>query len=120
MLPKHRKPTIPGEILWEEFLKPLEISQSDFAKHLGGTWTQPKLSAIIRGKRGITEIIALDFADALGTSCEFWINLQNDLNLWKAKQHRKKIKRFPKIKVMAPKTPRKKLKTRPKSKPTIN
>jgi len=58
MLPTHRRPISPGKILLEEFLIPLEISQSDFAKHLGGSWTQPKLSAVISGKRSITEEIA--------------------------------------------------------------
>jgi addiction module HigA family antidote len=91
MLPKNRKPTSPGKILLEEFLIPLGISQSEFALHLGGTWTQPKLSAIIHGKRTITEEIALDFADALGTSPEFWIGLQSDVHLWEANQNRKKI-----------------------------
>lgn len=94
MLPTNRKPTSPGKILREEFLIPLEISQSEFANHLGGTWTQPKLSAIIHGKRSITEEIALDFADALGTSPEFWIGLQSDVHLWEANQHREKITRF--------------------------
>jgi|GEM_PF-1214858 len=91
MLPTHRKPTSPGKILLEEFLMPLMISQREFALHLGGSWTQPKLSAIIHGKRSITEDIALDFADAFGTSPEFWMGLQADINLWEAKQKRKKI-----------------------------
>jgi len=91
MLPKRRKPTSPGKILLEEFLIPLEISQSEFALHLKGSWTQPKLSAIIHGKRSITEAIALDFADALGTSPEFWIGLQSDVHLWEASQKRRKI-----------------------------
>jgi len=94
MLPTHRKPTLPGKILWEEFLIPLDITQAEFALHLGGSWTQPKLSAIIRGKRSITEKIALDFADALGTSPEFWIGLQTDIRLWEAKQKRNKISRI--------------------------
>jgi antitoxin HigA-1 len=94
MLPTHRKPTAPGKILLEEFLLPLGISQSDFAKHLGGSWTQPKLSAIISGKRSITEEIALDFADALGTTPEFWIGLQMDIYLWEASQKHKKIARI--------------------------
>jgi antitoxin HigA-1 len=98
MLPKYRKPIHPGEILWDEFLSPMGISQSEFVRHLGGTWTQPKLSSIVCGKRAITETIALDFADALGTSPEFWINLQIDTNLWKAKKGRRKIRRFPKFK----------------------
>lgn len=94
MLPTHRKPTSPGKILFEEFLVPLNITQSEFALHLGGSWNQPKLSAIIHGKRSITEDIALDFADALGTSPEFWMGLQTDVNLWEAKQKRKKIAPF--------------------------
>ena len=98
MLPKHRKPITPGEILWEEFLQPMEISQVEFVAHLGGTWTQPKLSAIITGNRAITEAIALDLADALGTSPEFWINLQKDVNLWEAQHRHKRIKIFPKFK----------------------
>ena len=98
MLPTRRKPTSPGKILLEEFLEPLGISQIDFADHLGGTWTQPKLSAIIRGKRSITEDIALDLADALGTSPEFWIGLQSDVNLWQAARKRKRIRLF-KVKV---------------------
>lgn len=91
MLPKYRKPTAPGKILLEEFLIPLGISQLDFVKHLDGSWTQPKLSAIINGRRSITEEIALDFADALGTSPEFWMGLQTDIHLWEAAQKRKKI-----------------------------
>lgn len=94
MLPTHRKPTSPGKILLEEFLEPLGISQSAFADHLGGSWTQPKLSAIIHGKRSITEQIALDFSDALGTSPEFWIGLQSDVHLWEANQNRTKISRI--------------------------
>ena len=95
MLPTHRKPTLPGKILSEEFLIPLGISQSNFAEHLSGTWTQPKLSAIINGSRAITEEIALDLSDALGTSPEFWIGLQSDVNLWEAAQKHKKIRRLP-------------------------
>lgn len=94
MLPTRRKPTHPGEILLEEFLLPLGISQAEFVEHLGGTWTQPKLSAIISGRRAITEGVALDFADALGTSAEFWIGLQADVNLWEASQRRTRVKRI--------------------------
>ncbi len=97
MLPNERKPTSPGEILLEEFLLPLEISQTDFVYHLGKSWTQPKLSAVIRGKRAVTIPIALDFADALGTSPEFWINLQNNVNLWEEMLKRKKVRRLPKL-----------------------
>ncbi len=95
MLPKNRRPSHPGEILRDEFLTPLGISQKQFAAHLGGTWTQPKLSAIISGKRAITEIIALDFADAFGTTAEFWLHLQSNYDLWIAMQSHKKIPMLP-------------------------
>ncbi len=89
MLPKHRPPTHPGEILLEEFLRPLNLSQEQFAKYLGGSWTQPKVSEIINKKRRVTEAIALDFADVSGTSAEFWMNLQNRYDLWFARlEHR--------------------------------
>ena len=76
-MPTHRKPTLPGKILLEEFLILLGISQSEFALHLGETW----VSALIHGKRSITEEIAADLAAALGTSPEFWTGLQTDVNL---------------------------------------
>lgn len=91
MLPKNRKPTHPGKILLDHFLKPMGISQSQFVKHLGGAWTAPKINEIIKGKRGITEQTALDFADALGTTPQFWINLQTNLNLWEALQKHTEI-----------------------------
>lgn len=88
MLPKYRSPSHPGEILWEEFLKPMSISKKQLAKHLGGSWTQPKISAIIRKKRRVTEAIALDFADAFGTTTEFWLNLQVRYDLWNTRSQK--------------------------------
>ena len=98
MLPKNRKPAHPGEILLEEFLKPLGLSQAQFAHHLNGSWTQPKVSEIVNGRRRITEVIALDFADAFGTSPEFWLNLQYRHDLWSAQQHHKKLPLLPALK----------------------
>lgn len=100
MLPKKRPPTHPGEILLEEFLKPLGLSQDQFAKHLARSWTQPKISEIINKKRRVTEAIALDFADALGTSAEFWINLQTAYDLWYARQNHASIPLLPELKVI--------------------
>ncbi len=99
MLPKKRPPSHPGEILLEEFLKPLKLSQSQFAQHLGGSWTQPKISEIVNEKRRVTEGIALDFADALGTSPEFWLTLQLKYDLWFAIQEHEKIPQLPDLKV---------------------
>jgi len=84
MLPKNRPPTHPGEVLLEEFLKPLKLTQGQFAKHLGGSWTQSKVSELVTGRRSVTNAIALDLADAFGNSPQFWLNLQNDYDLWYA------------------------------------
>ncbi|WP_419418575.1 HigA family addiction module antitoxin [Legionella sp. D16C41] len=89
MLPTHRPPTLPGEILLEEFLIPMNITQKAFAAHLG--WTYAKLNEIIHGKRGITPETALDLADALSIEPEFWLNLQRDWALWHAKRKHKSI-----------------------------
>lgn len=79
MLPQNRIPTHPGEILHEEFLRPLEITQVDFAKHLGVPIQ--RINEIVRGKRGITPETAWLFAQALKTTPEFWINLQTNYDL---------------------------------------
>ncbi|MEA2114797.1 MAG: HigA family addiction module antitoxin [Thermodesulfobacteriota bacterium] len=76
MLPKYRSPTHPGEMLLEEFLKPLNISQSTLARHLG--WPYARLNEIINGKRGVTAASALDLGEALMTGPEFWLNLQRE------------------------------------------
>lgn len=85
-----REPTKPGEVLLEEFLIPIGLSQSAFARHLG--WTQPKMNEIITGKRGITPQTAMDLADALCTTAQFWLNLQISVDLWHAQQKHKPIK----------------------------
>lgn len=92
MLPKKREPTHPGEMLQEEFLKPMGITQTAFAKHLG--WSHAKINEIITGKRGVTPEAALSFADALGTSAELWLNLQRNYDLWWAQQSHKRKARL--------------------------
>lgn len=75
MLPTHRKPTPPGEILLKEFLIPMKITQAEFVLQLGGSLTQSILNSIIQGKHPITKKIALNLAAVLGTSPEFWMEL---------------------------------------------
>ncbi len=94
-LPKNRAPTHPGEMLELEFLEPMGISQSKFARHLG--WTHAKVNELIRGKRGITPESALCLADALGTSAELWLNLQRDFDLWHAEREHKAVKPLKKV-----------------------
>jgi len=89
MLPKYRPPTHPGEMLLEEFLKPLGISQTALARHLG--WLYAQLNEIINGKRGLTAASALDLGDALQTGPKFWLNVQRDGDLWHSKQKHQSV-----------------------------
>lgn len=73
-IPTHRAPTHPGEILLEEFLKPLEITQVDFAQRIGVPLQ--RVNEIVRGRRGVTPDTALRFEAALGASAQFWLNAQ--------------------------------------------
>jgi antitoxin HigA-1 len=67
-------PVHPGEVLVEEFLKPMGISQYQLAK---GMKVYPrKINEIVHGKRGITADIALRLSRYLGTTAELWLNLQ--------------------------------------------
>lgn len=74
-----RIPTPPGEILLKEFLNPNRISQTNFAKALGVKVQY--VNNIIKGRRKITTKYALMFAKCLGTSPQFWLNLQNNYDL---------------------------------------
>ena len=69
-------------MLREEFLRPLGITQSEFAVRLGVSF--PRLNEIIRGKRGVTPDTALRLARVLGMSASFWLGLQLDWDLWHA------------------------------------
>ena len=93
MLPKHRIPTHPGEILLEEFLRPLEVTQVAFAEHLGVS--VQRVNELIRGKRGITPETAWLLSQALGTTPQFWVNLQtnHDLALNRPKKSVRKLRR---------------------------
>jgi addiction module HigA family antidote len=67
-------PIHPGEVLEEEFLKPLTISQYRLSKEIG---VPPvRINEIVHGKRGITADTALRLAKFFGTTAEFWMNLQ--------------------------------------------
>ncbi len=82
MMPKKRKPTHPGQILMEEFLRPLMLSPKQFAEKLGGDWNEIKIEAIIKGKENLSEKAFQEFAVFLNTTPEFWRRLQNLYNQW--------------------------------------
>jgi antitoxin HigA-1 len=81
-LPTRRPPTHPGEMLVEEFLKPLGVTQTAFAARLGVSF--PRLNEIVNAKRGVTPDTALRLARVTGMSADFWLGLQQDWDLWHA------------------------------------
>ena len=84
MIPTHRAPTHPGEMLLEEFLRPLRLTQVDVAERMGISLN--RLNELIRGKRGVTADTALRLAKVFKTSPEFWMNLQAAWDLYHAKR----------------------------------
>lgn len=73
------KPIHPGEILLEEFLKPMEISQYRLAKDI--SVPPRRINEIVHGKRAVTANTALRLAKYFGMSAEFWLNLQARFDL---------------------------------------
>ncbi len=94
MLPTHRAPTHPGEILLEEFLNPLGITQVGLAAHIGVP--VQRVNELIRGKRGVTPDTAWLLSRALDTTPEFWLNLQSACDLYQSKPKRT-IRPLPKV-----------------------
>lgn len=93
MIPKRRIPTHPGKILHEEFLAPLGITQVELAAHIGVP--VQRVNEIVRGKRGITPETAWLLGEALGTTPQFWLNLQaiHDLATTKPRRRVKRLRR---------------------------
>lgn len=91
MLPKNRPPTTPGEILTEEFLKPLEMTQLALAEKMG--IPVQRVNLIINGHRGITAETAILLAQVFDTSPHFWMNAQSAVDLWAAQQDLRARKR---------------------------
>ena len=85
MIPKHRKPSHPGEILLHEFLDPMSLSQVALAHRMGVSIQ--RLNTLINGKRDMTAETAILLSRALKTTPEFWMNLQDAYDLYKAAAH---------------------------------
>ena len=90
MIPENRVPTHPGEILQEEFLRPMGLSQVALAHHLGVP--VQRINELIKGKRGITPETAWLLADAFGTTPEFWVNLQDAYDLARTRPSRRRAR----------------------------
>lgn len=80
----HRAPTHPGEMLREEFLIPMGITQRELAQAIHVSYQ--RVNELVNGRRGMTPAIALRLARFFGTSADFWMNLQLRWDLYHAQQ----------------------------------
>jgi len=87
-IPSHRAPTHPGEMLLEEFLKPMGLTQRDLAEAIHVPYQ--RINEIVNGRRGITPSTALRLARFFGTSEDFWVNLQLRCDLYHAQREEAK------------------------------
>lgn len=85
-----RKPTTPGEILSEEFLKPLGLSQKALAAHIGCDYKV--INRIVNERASVTPGMALKLAAAFETTPDFWLNAQMATDLWALKALKPKIR----------------------------
>jgi addiction module HigA family antidote len=96
-IPTHRTPTHPGEMLLEEFLKPMGINQRELSNAINVPYQ--RVNEIINGRRGITPSTALRLAKVFGVSADFWMNIQLRWDLYFAKESEsdalKNIKKLP-------------------------
>ena len=83
-VPTNRVPTHPGEMLLEEFLKPMGLSQRDLADGIHVPYQ--RINEIVNGRRGVTPSTALRLSRFFGTSPSFWLNLQLRWDLYHAQQ----------------------------------
>lgn len=91
MIPSNRTSTHPGEVLLEEFLNPMGITQVKLAAHL--KVPIQRVNELVRGKRGVTTETAWLLAGTFGTSPEFWTNLQtaHDLSSQRPSRHVRRL-----------------------------
>ncbi|VAW71834.1 Antitoxin HigA [hydrothermal vent metagenome] len=102
-IPTHREPTHPGEMLREEFLLPMKISQRDLADAIHVSYQ--RVNELINKKRGVTPGTALRLAKFFGVSADYWLNLQVRCDLYRAQELEKteidSIKNFKKLRKTA-------------------
>ena len=84
MLPKRRSPTRPGEILLEDFLKPLGMTQNELASRMGVPIQRVNL--LVNGRRAVTPETAILLSRVFKTTPQFWLNAQMAFDLWSAEQ----------------------------------
>ena len=88
MIPTHRQPTHPGEVLLHEFLEPMKMSQTALCQRMGVP--VQRINTLINGRRDVTAETAILLSRVLKTTPEFWMNLQAAHDLYSARQVLKK------------------------------
>ena len=83
-IPSNREPTHPGSMLLHEFLQPLGITQRELAVAINVPFQ--RVNEVVRGRRGVTPSTALRLSRCLGTTPEFWMNLQLRWDLYFAQR----------------------------------
>ena len=97
-IPTDRVPTHPGEMLLEEFLKPMGLTQRDLAEGIRVPYQ--RVNEVVNGRRGITPSTALRLGQFFGTTPTFWMNLQLRLDLYHAqKDERGDLRKIRRVKV---------------------
>ena len=88
-IPTNRQPTHPGEMLREEFLIPMNLTQKELADSIQVSYQ--RINEIVSGKRGVTPSTALRLAEYFGMSADFWLNLQIKFDLYLAQKKEKLV-----------------------------
>jgi antitoxin HigA-1 len=88
-----RRPTAPGVILAEFYLAPKGVTVKEFAEAAGVS--RKHMSDIVHGRAKVTADTASRIAEALGTTAQYWLNLQNAVDLYEASKRLQKAKRKP-------------------------
>ncbi len=83
-IPTHRQPTHPGEVLLEDFLEPLGLSQRDLAAGIRVPYQ--RVNELVNRRRGVSPSTALRLARFFGTTPDYWMNLQQRWDLYQAQQ----------------------------------
>ena len=94
MILTKRKPVSVGRILLEEFLEPLELTQTELAERSG--LPRKHVNELCRGRRAVTADTALILARVFGNSADFWLNVQRRTDLWEAMNTPKRASRIAK------------------------
>lgn len=88
-IPTSRQPTHPGEMLREEFLIPMNLTQKELADSIQVPYQ--RINEIVSGRRGVTPSTALRLAKYFGMSADFWLNLQIKFDLYLAQKKEQEV-----------------------------